>query len=175
VASRTTLLIGLIVLVLAAALPATVRSAGHGQTTLVVLEDGILSELNQIRADHGLRPLKLSSELTAAARHHNSEMLGEGYFEHESPGGSPFWKRVHRFYGNPGGKRWQVGENLLWSSPAIRAKKAVVAWMASPPHRQNILSAAWREIGIGALRAPSSSVSQGRPLTVITTDFGVRG
>ena len=172
---RTTLLLSLIVLVLAAALPATVHATGNGQTTLVGLEGGILSELNQIRAEHGLRPLRLSSELTAAARHHNAEMIDEGYFEHESPGGSPFWKRIQRFYGNPDGERWQVAENLLWASPAIRAQKAVEAWMASPPHRENILSATWREIGIGASRAAGSSLSKGRPLTVITTDFGVRG
>jgi uncharacterized protein YkwD len=48
--------------------------------------------------------------------------------------------------------------------------------MASPEHRQNILTARWREIGISAIHSDSApGTFGGRPVTVITTDFGVRG
>jgi uncharacterized protein YkwD len=68
-----------------------------------------------------------------------------------------------------------VGENLIWCSPSIRAKKAVELWMASSGHRQNILSKTWREIGIAAVFSSTSRGTYGGgPVTVITTDFGVR-
>ena len=68
-----------------------------------------------------------------------------------------------------------VGENLLWSSPDVDPAQAVQLWMASPEHRQNILTARWREIGVGALHADSApGTNGGRAVTVITTDFGVR-
>jgi uncharacterized protein YkwD len=48
-------------------------------------------------------------------------------------------------------------------------------WMASPEHRRNILDPTWREIGIAAVHAASAPGTYGgQPVTVITTDFGVR-
>jgi uncharacterized protein YkwD len=71
---------------------------------------------------------------------------------------------------------WSVGENLLWSSPTVDAVQALKLWMASPEHRANILTAKWRQIGIASLHAITASGAFGnRPVTVITTDFGVRG
>ena len=151
------------------------RSAIGSRSTATALEVGILVELNDVRAAHGLRPLKLSSALTAAARQHTFEMLADGYFEHESVGGTPFEQRIRRFYGPLGGARWLVGENLLSSSPGIAAKRALALWMVSPRHRANILTADWREIGIAAVHADSAgSEYGGLPITVITTDFGAR-
>jgi uncharacterized protein YkwD len=47
--------------------------------------------------------------------------------------------------------------------------------MASPEHRDNILTPRWREIGISALHVPAApGTYHGQEVTVITTDFGVR-
>ena len=59
-------------------------------------EGFVLVELNDVRAAHGLRPLELSSALIAAARQHTFEMFADGYFEHESVGGTPFGQRIRR-------------------------------------------------------------------------------
>jgi uncharacterized protein YkwD len=48
-------------------------------------------------------------------------------------------------------------------------------WMNSPEHRANMLARNWSEIGLSAVhveRAPG--VYGGRPVTVVTTDFGAR-
>jgi uncharacterized protein YkwD len=48
-------------------------------------------------------------------------------------------------------------------------------WMNSPEHRANILTPRWREVGISAvhvLGAPGTY--DGRTVTIITTDFGIR-
>jgi len=144
------------------------------QTNLETLDLGVLVQLNAIRASHGLVALKPNPALNAAAAGHSSEMLADGYFAHDSVSGAPFWKRltayVHQAHGG-----WSVGENLLWSSPEVDAVKALQLWMASPEHRHNILTARWREIGIAAIHADTAPGTYGgRPVTVITTDFGVR-
>jgi uncharacterized protein YkwD len=98
-----------------------------------------------------------------------------GYFEHESRDGSEFWKRVKRFYRSGGYGTWSVGENLLWSTGRIDASRALKLWMASPGHRENILTARWREVGLSAVTVSGApGVYGGRDVVIITTDFGVR-
>jgi uncharacterized protein YkwD len=172
---RRTALVGCVVALLVAAVAPSVADAASGsRTTSSVLETGILGELNDIRVAHGLRPLRRSTALTAAAQQHTVEMIEDGYFEHESANGSPFWQRVERYYPQ-GANAWEVGENLIWCSPTLRAKRAVELWMDSPGHRANILSPKWREIGIAAVHSSTSTGEYGGgAVTVITTDFGVR-
>jgi uncharacterized protein YkwD len=159
--------------------PATASSrpaGGSGRgAALTTLESGVLRELNAIRSDHGLVPLKLNRRLDDAAAQHSREMTAKGYFKHESFDGSAFWKRVQRYYGQGDHPYWSVGENLLWSSPDVDPKRALELWMASPEHRANILTPRWREIGISALHVQAApGAFDGLDVTVITTDFGVR-
>jgi uncharacterized protein YkwD len=158
-----------------AALSATAKPpvpADSVRTT--ALANDVVAEINAARAKRGLAALRVSPALAAAAAHHSREMAQGGYFEHRSADGSPFWKRVARFY--PSGRgAWSVGENLLWSSPTIDAQGALRMWMESPGHRKNMLDAQWREIGISVLRVPAApGVFKGLEVTLVTADFGVR-
>jgi uncharacterized protein YkwD len=174
VGRRTALVACGLALVAAALVPAAAHTASGSRSTVTSLEAGILAELNTVREAHNLKPLKLSTGLTAAARQHTFEMLDDGYFEHESKNGAPFWKRVEQYYPQGSGY-WEVGENLIWCSPSLRAKKAVELWMDSAGHRENILSPRYREIGIAAVHSTSSTGEYGGgAVTIITTDFGVR-
>ena len=101
----------------------------------------MLAELNAIRRQHGLTPLRLSRPLSAAADSHSRAMGTFGFFDHDSRDGSEFWQRVQRFYGPDGYRSWSVGENLLWSSGTLDAAAALKLWMGSPGHRKNILTA----------------------------------
>src|SRR5919201_3607896 len=139
------------------------------------LQAGVLAELNATRHEHGLRPLQLSSSLSAAARQHSVEMTTRGYFSHSSANGISFDRRIARYY--PMGRHgyWSVGENLLWSSPDVDPAGALRMWMNSPEHKANILTARWRQIGISAVHVDAAPGTYGgAPVTVITTDFGVR-
>jgi uncharacterized protein YkwD len=144
-------------------------------TAVSTLEAQVLVELNAIRRQHGLVPLKLSRPLSAAADAHTRAMGAHGFFAHDSRDGTEFWQRVRRFYRPSGYRSWSVGENLLWSSGTLSAKAALRMWMESAGHRKNILTARWREIGLGAgaVRA-APGVYGGRDVVIITTDFGVR-
>jgi uncharacterized protein YkwD len=141
--------------------PPTVRAA---------LAAGVLTRLNAIRVSHGLVPLVLDGQLSAAAIQHSTEMLLRGYFSHDSYDGSSYQKRITRYY-----HKGKVGENLLWSTPDVGAARALVLWMATPEHRVAILDPRWRAIGIGAVHSTRAPGKYGRrATTVITTDFGVR-
>jgi len=140
------------------------------------LERGVLADINAFRTQHKLAPLRLSASLTTAAREHSKEMAEQGYFAHESADGSAFWKRIQRFYPASSWGSWSVGENLLWSSPDVDAQGALQMWLNSPEHRANLLTARWREIGVSALHvAAAPGTFQGQDVTIVTTDFGVRG
>ncbi|HEX3806922.1 MAG TPA: CAP domain-containing protein [Gaiellaceae bacterium] len=170
----------LAVLAAAAVLAGVLAPAGRPATTqpraaLTALDAGVLDQLNQIRVGHGLVPLKLSPALTASATQHTQEMGVDGYFEHTSFDGTVFWKRIQRWYASNRYGYWSVGENLLWSSPDVDAPQALQLWMNSPEHRANILAPRWREIGIAAEHFTTAGGTYGNlPVTIITTDFGVR-
>jgi uncharacterized protein YkwD len=154
-----------------AAEPAPARSL----TAVNTLEAQVLVELNAVRRKHGLVPLKVSKPLGVAADAHSKAMGAHGFFDHDSRDGTEFWQRVRRYYGPAGFRSWSVGENLLWSSGSLDAKSAVRMWMNSPGHRKNILTARWREIGLGAVAVRSApGVYGGRDVVIITTDFGFR-
>ena len=173
--AKTFVAIALVALLGALAAPAAHSGKASNSVALSSLESGVLFDLNKIRAQHGLEPVKISARLTASATQHSSEMGADGYFEHESKDGTAFWKRIGRWYGSNGYSYWSVGENLLWSSPEVDPAGAMQLWMNSPEHRANILNGRWREVGISAVHvAAAPGTYKGLPVTIITTDFGVR-
>jgi uncharacterized protein YkwD len=150
-------------------------TADRPTTSLSSLEQGVLADINALRRDHGLAPLRLSSRLSAAARQHSNEMAARGYFSHDSVNGSSFDRRIARYYPMGGSHYWSVGENLLWSSPDVDPSGALNMWWNSPEHRKNMLTARWREIGLSAVHvAAAPGTYGGREVTIVTTDFGVR-
>jgi len=154
--------------------PASAR-AGGGAIELSLLESGVLAQINFIRVQRGLAPLRLSAELVDAAEEHSREMAADGYFQHDSFDGSAFWQRIAGFYSSAGYGYWSVGENLLWGSPRVGSVTALQLWMRSPEHRANILNPRWREIGVSAVHAVHApGTYRHHTVTIITTDFGVR-
>jgi uncharacterized protein YkwD len=165
-----------VVLVCLLAAPVAGSAPASGRTvSATALSNQILREVNRVRAQHGLRPLAASPQLAGAAASHSRSMALRGYFAHESADGSVFWHRIQHYYGGSGFHYWAVGENLVWASPSLSAKQAVQMWIKSPPHRANLLSTRWQQIGLSAVHSPSASGTyQGRAVTIVTADFGVR-
>jgi len=169
--------VGLAVLAALVAAPASVafplpRSPA---ASLSQFESSVLVDINRFRLEHGLAMLRLSPKLTSAANAHSEQMAQDGYFAHVSVDGSAFWQRLQSFYHRSSAQLWAVGENLLWSSFSLSGNRALNMWLASPPHRRNLLDPRWREIGISAVHeARAPGVYHGLDVTILTTDFGVR-
>jgi len=151
----------LFLIALQAASAGATRTSGKagGVGRLAALEPQVLAAINDLRRAQGLAPLRLSRALSLAADEHSLSMAEHGYFEHSSLDGSPFSRRVVAFYA-PGQRRWSVGENLVWASPGLSARRVLDLWLASPPHRATLLSPAWRDVGSSRSRAPGARSRQ---------------
>jgi uncharacterized protein YkwD len=165
------------------AVVASAASARLARTTVLhaslrdrkALANGILAEINRVRAQHGLIQVTRSPELAAAARRHSDEMASLGYFGHMSYDGTPLENRVQHFFPATNYRFWSIGETLLWSSPSISAAAGVQAWLQSPEHRRVLLNPTWRQIGLSAVHDTSAPGVYGdHEVTVITADFGTR-
>ena len=120
--------------------------AGAGACPATVSDDAVRCEINAIRTAHGLAPIRTTKQLRVAAQRHSEDMVRRGYFAHVSPSGLNVSERVRR-----AGYRYErVGENIGWGTGSAGTPGAIVqAWMNSPPHRAIILTAAFREAGVG--------------------------
>lgn len=106
-------------------------------------EKKVAELVNEIRAENGLKPLKLNTELSAVARIKSEDMRDNRYFSHTSPNyGSPF-DMMKSF----GISYRTAGENIAMGQRT--PEEVVNAWMNSEGHRANILNASFTEIGVG--------------------------
>src|SRR4051794_20849000 len=147
------------------------RHAGDNPDSITLRQARLatLCLLNKIRHRHGLRKFHRNRRLGKAARRHSRAMARHHFFAH-----GDFLGRIRSARYLRGSRSWTVGENIAWGSFDYATPRSIVrGWMHSPPHRANILSGRFREIGIGVARGgPMSGVSRA---ATYTTDFGARG
>ena len=139
------------------------------------LDAQVFAAINQFRTSHGLVALRNSKPLDRAALVHSIQMGQKSFFSHNSANGEQFYVRVKRYYRARGYRAWTVGENLVWGSTPLAAATALAQWIKSPPHLKNLETAKWRDLGVSAVSVTGAGgVYGGRPVTIITTDFGIR-
>jgi uncharacterized protein YkwD len=102
--------------------------------------------VNRERVENGLEPLEWHPGVAQAARDHAIRMAGLRFFSHTDPEHGGAAARVTKH-----GIRWSmVAENIYFSEGyADPAPRAVQEWMASPGHRDNILTARFTHSGVG--------------------------
>lgn len=139
------------------------------------LSSDVRSEINRVRAEHGLAALRASRSLRRAAAQHVYEMAVVGYFGHGSPNRPSFADRLASYYTPRGYRRWAVGETLLrWDTP-LTAAPVVQFWLDSPSHRREVLNGRYREVGIAAVELEGAGGPyRGQRVTLVAADFGVR-
>ena len=104
-------------------------------------EKEIFDLINKERIKYGLNELKLCKELQDVAKLKAEDLVNNKYFSHISPTyGTPFemLKKYNITYK-------YAGENLAGNETGA---KAVVAWMNSPAHKDNILDSDYEYTGI---------------------------
>ena len=124
--------------------------------------EAIIELINQKRNDAGLGKLEYNAHLAQAARAKGEHMLSQDYWAHIAPDGTQPWK----FFTNAGYIYRFAGENLArdFSDPT----SAVSAWMASPSHKENLLSSKYKDTGVAVVEGDLNGVDT----TLIVQLFG---
>jgi uncharacterized protein YkwD len=124
----------------------------QGVKYLAKVEDLIFDLTNQARLARGLAPLARDDELGNVARAFSNDMLVRRYFDHTTPEGLAFEKRLANQY-----RHWvyDMGENI-WSGSGYDpretqelAQEIVNDWLNSPGHRENLLDPDFTHLGVG--------------------------
>jgi uncharacterized protein YkwD len=178
--ARRSLLVGLIAI--AFALSCTSAAAAAVVTARNSMEPTLVDRINDVRAAHGLRRLRVSSLLTNAATRHANSMGNVGYFKGElyTPSHSILWTPygtwIHWYWPGAGYTSGAAGENRTWGAADLSARAAVKRWLNSKRHRLNLLTASWRRVGVAAVRVSDPVGYYGRrdDVTIVVAEFGRR-
>ncbi len=105
----------------------------------------IIRLTNQQRTAAGLNSLSSNAKLAAAAQAKANNMLQNQYWDHYGPNGETPWM----FISQAGYVYVYAGENL---AKGFKTAEGVhEAWMASPTHKDNIMSRNYKEIGVAVV------------------------
>jgi uncharacterized protein YkwD len=125
---------------------------------------------NYARAQQGLTPLQLNTTLNAAGQAKLKGDISCAEFSH-TPCGQPF-DTVFSSYVQ-GATSYQIGENIAWGTGSYGTpRQAMNGWLHSAGHRENILTAAYVELGIGYL--PGQTFQGYDGATLWSQEFGLR-
>lgn len=122
----------------------------------------LLQLTNQKREKEGLSQLTLNDELSQAAAMKAKDMFEKNYWAHTATDGKTPW----HFIENAGYVYVYAGENL--AKGFTTSEDAVDAWMASPTHRDNMLSSNYSDIGF----AIEKGQLQGEETILVVEMFG---
>ncbi len=125
---------------------------------------GILAATNRQRARANLPPLQSNATLNLAAQNKLADMFDQQYFGHVNPDGLG----PAAFVDDVGYAYLRVGENLALGGFTSDAD-LVQAWMDSPDHRANILTAGFAELGVAA----GPGTFEGKPTWLAVQTFGL--
>jgi len=127
---------------------------------------GLLADTNAQRAANGVPSLSLNSKLDAAAQANADDMAARDYWSHYTPEGNPPWIWVN----NQGYTYQALGQNL--ATGFSDEQSTINGWMASPPHRENLLSSNFTEVGFGYANNPDYTSAGGGPQTIVVAFYG---
>jgi len=114
-------------------------------------ENTLLDLINQERQNQGLTAYSMQGQLQGAARGHSTDMACNHFFSHTGSDDSSIGQRV-----NAQGYSWSwVGENIFAGGSAS-PQSAFDWWMNSAPHRANLLSPNYIDIGLGYIYESNS-------------------
>lgn len=102
--------------------------------------------VNWIRARNGLAQVRESEQLDRSSGLRAGAIRRCGQFSHTPCGQAFVQPFVRAGYLKRSGL---VGENLAWGGSSLGSPRATLAsWLASPPHRANLLRPGWRDFGL---------------------------
>jgi uncharacterized protein YkwD len=125
---------------------------------------------NYARAQQSLAPLQLNTTLNAAGQAKLGSDITCAEFSH-TPCGQPFDSVFATYL--QGATSYEIGENIAWGTGNYGTPRQTMnGWLHSTGHRENILTAAYAELGIGYLPAQTFQGYSGA--TLWSQEFGLR-
>jgi uncharacterized protein YkwD len=141
-------------------------------TNIRAVDAATLCLVNQLRAAHDLRPLRANGELAQVAGASAQTMVREDYFSDIEPSGRTPLSAVASTRYRPA---VEVGQDIAWGTGADATPASVVAaWLASPPHRENMLDPQFRAAGTGATPEVPALLHPSGPGATYVLDLGAR-
>jgi uncharacterized protein YkwD len=142
---------------------------------------GIHKYINLERGKEGLSVMKWNPALSEIAISHSMDMVENGFFSHTSPTRGSFSDRYEHagftcrvkvanvYYAGAENlytsftyaRTYYSGGKIVkreWLSDDALARQAVLGWMNSKGHRENILTSHWLSEGIGVFISPEGEV-----------------
>ena len=112
-------------------------------------QEQMLTSLNAIRADNGLKPLIMCKSLTQAAQNYAKTMATQDFLSHEGRDGSTMGQRIQN-----AGYKWRnsstssgIAENIAAGQGSVKA--VMKDWKNSAGHFENMTNSKLRHVGFG--------------------------
>ncbi len=139
------------------------------------VDSATLCLVNQIRAAHRLHPLRANRYLLGVAASQVTTMVSWDYFADVRPSGQTPLSLVGITRYPAHSAAFAVGQNIAWGTGSYASPAHIVAeWMASPPHSEVILTAKYRDAGVGVKPAVPGVLGRGRSGATYAMELAVR-
>lgn len=101
-------------------------------------------------------------------------VIGDYFGDNNRSGSTPIQRLEVSAYASRA-KRLLAAQNIGWGTGPLATPAAMVhGWMLSPPHRHIMLTASYRDIGVGVAPAAPPRLTQGLPGATYTVEFAAR-
>jgi uncharacterized protein YkwD len=139
------------------------------------LATATLCLVNGVRSAHHLRPLHPNRYLGAVAMSQLRSMVRWDYFADVRPSGQTPMSLITATRYPAHAAAVSVGQNIAWGAGSHTTPVSIVAaWMASPPHREVMLTREFRDAGAAASATAPSTLGVGAPSAIYALELGVR-
>jgi len=158
-----------------AAAPCTGASLHPGVANIASVDTATLCLVNQVRAAHGLHPLHANRELGHVAHRQVTSMVRRDYFADVGPSGQTPMSLVAVTRYRKHATEVAVGQNIAWGTGIYTTPEHIVAeWLASPPHREIMLSGEYRDAGVAVTPAVPAILDPNGHGATYVIEFGAR-
>jgi uncharacterized protein YkwD len=142
---------------------------------VVAVDAATLCIVNQVRLAYGLRPLRINRELGHVASSQVTSMVTRDYFADDRPTGQTPLSLVAVTRYPAHAAQFAVGENIAWGTGKFTTPAHIVdEWMASPPHREILLSAPYRDVGVAVTPAVPAVLNASHRGATYALELGMR-
>jgi uncharacterized protein YkwD len=141
-----------------------------------LVDRATLCLIDQLRTANRLPPLRSNRELQAVAGEQAKGMVRDDYFGDDSPTGKTPARLIEALPYGAHASSLATAQNLGWGTHSAATPAGIVtAWMRSPPHREVILTGAFRDVGVGVSPAVPAIVGHGSRGATYAVEFAARG